>query len=323
MDYAGNVSTYRLKFDPEETYAQAVTEIILSDDRLNILKGSRYELTAMILPENVSDQSLNWTTADEKVAVVDASGVITATGIGTTTITATSVLTPEISASCEDVDLNAVLWDDEGVVNLVSFNVQDVNDYTKIAEDLPYELMAIAPVGDLLVAATGGDPENQRSDIYILDPQNNYEATYFTNGYWMTDMAYSPYFGQYGTVFGTYGPYLSFVDLATGTADLAVDVSGMTNGAYVVGITYLGLMNTQYGYAEGFALMAEDGYIYMVAFLVTGPYAGQVLNGNGPMGYAGFASDSWYFDSLYYYYNEGTDEEYFFYSNFDDRKQFN
>ena len=51
-------------------------------------------------PLTAANKTLQWSTSDEKVATVDQSGKVTATGDGTCTITATSTDGTNISAEC-------------------------------------------------------------------------------------------------------------------------------------------------------------------------------------------------------------------------------
>jgi hypothetical protein len=57
-------------------------------------------LTPTILPTTTTNTVVVWTTTDEKVAIVDAEGVVTAIGVGEATITATTTDGSNLSASC-------------------------------------------------------------------------------------------------------------------------------------------------------------------------------------------------------------------------------
>ncbi|MBR4887087.1 MAG: leucine-rich repeat protein [Muribaculaceae bacterium] len=57
-------------------------------------------LTATVLPETTSNTAVAWTSSDEEVATVDANGVVTAIGIGSAVITATTTDGSDLSASC-------------------------------------------------------------------------------------------------------------------------------------------------------------------------------------------------------------------------------
>ncbi len=63
-----------------------VSEIIISDKTLEMIVDDKYTLTATVLPENATDQSLTWRSSDWAVATVAENGEVTATGVGTATI---------------------------------------------------------------------------------------------------------------------------------------------------------------------------------------------------------------------------------------------
>ena len=65
------------------------TEITVSPSVLTTYVGSTQDLIATILPANASNQTLTWSSSDESVVTV-VNGKITAIGIGTATITATT-----------------------------------------------------------------------------------------------------------------------------------------------------------------------------------------------------------------------------------------
>ena len=77
-----------------------VSGLSLSAEELNLLAGSAAKLSVAVQPWTASDRSVTWTSENEEIATVNADGVVTAIGEGTTTITATSNLNSEISASC-------------------------------------------------------------------------------------------------------------------------------------------------------------------------------------------------------------------------------
>lgn len=52
--------------------------------------GATVQLTATVAPENATDKAITWTSSDDKVATVDANGLVTAVANGTATITATA-----------------------------------------------------------------------------------------------------------------------------------------------------------------------------------------------------------------------------------------
>lgn len=74
---------------PEPTPAVVVpTSVTLEQDGGILNNGMTWTLHATVLPEDAADKTLTWTSADESVATIDDSGVITTHAPGQTTITA-------------------------------------------------------------------------------------------------------------------------------------------------------------------------------------------------------------------------------------------
>ena len=67
-----------------------VTGVSLSSDTLTLKVGESHTLTATITPDNATDQNVTWSSDNESVATVDATGKVTAVGAGTATITVTT-----------------------------------------------------------------------------------------------------------------------------------------------------------------------------------------------------------------------------------------
>lgn len=63
--------------------------ITLSMEKVELNIGETIQLEAKILPEDTTDKTIEWSSFNEEVASVDASGLVTAIGEGTTIITAT------------------------------------------------------------------------------------------------------------------------------------------------------------------------------------------------------------------------------------------
>ena len=67
-----------------------VSEIILDKESILLEKGQNEKLTVEILPENAAETVITWKSSDTKVATVDETGIVTATGGGTAVITAST-----------------------------------------------------------------------------------------------------------------------------------------------------------------------------------------------------------------------------------------
>ena len=75
-----------------------VTNVELDKSTLTLEVGGSETLTATIMPSNATDKSVTWESRNTSVATVDTNGEVTATGTGSTTITAT---VDGKSANCE------------------------------------------------------------------------------------------------------------------------------------------------------------------------------------------------------------------------------
>ena len=72
-------------------YTNPVTDVSLNRTTLLLAKDFTATLTATVAPANALVQDITWTTSDASVATVSESGVVTAVGKGTATITATTL----------------------------------------------------------------------------------------------------------------------------------------------------------------------------------------------------------------------------------------
>ncbi len=77
------------------------TSIALNQTTATLKATETITLIATILPENATDKSVEWSSSDETVAVVDENGVVTAISIGEAVITATTADGSNLSASCK------------------------------------------------------------------------------------------------------------------------------------------------------------------------------------------------------------------------------
>lgn len=75
------------------------SKVYLSSSSLYIESGESAKLTVSFKPSSVSDGSITWSSANEKVATVTKKGVVYAVAAGVTTISATSV--NGVTATCE------------------------------------------------------------------------------------------------------------------------------------------------------------------------------------------------------------------------------
>ncbi|WP_126974002.1 alpha-amylase family glycosyl hydrolase [Gynurincola endophyticus] len=68
-----------------------VTGVTVNPTTLTLQQGLTSAISATIVPSNATNQTVNWTSSNNAIATVDATGKVTAVAIGTATITATTV----------------------------------------------------------------------------------------------------------------------------------------------------------------------------------------------------------------------------------------
>ncbi|MCL2857822.1 MAG: Ig-like domain-containing protein [Oscillospiraceae bacterium] len=105
-----------------ELGSTGAAEIILNKTMATVPVGDTLTLIATVTP---TDSAVTWTSSDESVATVDSSGIVTAVGVGTATITAATA--DGLYAACEVFVVSAsVLPGDvngDGVVDFLDFLV--------------------------------------------------------------------------------------------------------------------------------------------------------------------------------------------------------
>ena len=95
-DIAELTERYITLSDGGTNVVESVT--IAEGEEATVILGGTLELTAVVTPDNLIDNTVVWTTSDELVATV-ANGVVTGRTLGTAVITATSVADPSKSDS--------------------------------------------------------------------------------------------------------------------------------------------------------------------------------------------------------------------------------
>ena len=83
------------------------TSIALDKTEATMLIGETLQLTATVLPENVTNGDVTWSTSDEAIATVE-NGLVTAVAPGNVTITATTADGTELTATCA-ITVNPIL----------------------------------------------------------------------------------------------------------------------------------------------------------------------------------------------------------------------
>ncbi len=182
--YAFGEATIEEEFDP--TLATGIT--VEPEETILVLgHKDNVQLNAEVKPILLEDKSVTWSSEDESIATVDENGLVTAVGVGTTTITATTVAEPHLTDTATirvvEIDANAdirgLIYGDDSVAYWSLFNSDATLDWEKVAEGGYYDSGAL--VGDTIYTVDG-------ESIYAVDA-DTYEVT--TVGGIVSDWCYS------------------------------------------------------------------------------------------------------------------------------------
>ena len=111
-----------------------VDEVRLDETEITVNKGETRSLMATVLPEDASDKTVTWSSSNDRIVRVSASGEITAVAEGTCTITATA---GEKSASCQ---VTVVIPSSGVVLNKTKLNLWIHETEKLIATVLPIDV---------------------------------------------------------------------------------------------------------------------------------------------------------------------------------------
>ncbi|MDE6006967.1 MAG: Ig-like domain-containing protein [Muribaculaceae bacterium] len=89
-----------------------VSEIILNQTSVAIQAGATFEFKATIIPETATNKDISWSSVNSEVASIDATGVVTAHALGTTTII---VLAEDGSGISASATVNVIPTPAEGI----------------------------------------------------------------------------------------------------------------------------------------------------------------------------------------------------------------
>lgn len=73
-----------------EKKSSRVNNITLDKTDITLLKGDKTKITPTITPDTAKNKNVKWSSSNEKVATVSQTGEVTAVGVGTATVTATT-----------------------------------------------------------------------------------------------------------------------------------------------------------------------------------------------------------------------------------------
>ena len=113
-----------------------VESVSLDKTSLELTEGDKATLTATVLPENASNKNVAWSSSDEKVATVSASGEVTAVAPGKAAITVTTEDGAK-TAKCEVTVKAKTIHVESITLNKAELRLEPLDRYTLIATVKP------------------------------------------------------------------------------------------------------------------------------------------------------------------------------------------
>ena len=162
------------------------TAIKLNKENINLIEGEKFSLEVTILPDNTTDKQYTFQSKDEKIAIVDKSGVITAQSPGNTQIEVKSTSgnlkkTCNVSVHEKGIEFSNVEADDitdssamiEGTFVAYGVDVQEIG--------ICYSIKSNPTVGDNKIKST------EKSRISCLIENLASETNYYVRAYAIFD----------------------------------------------------------------------------------------------------------------------------------------
>ena len=117
------------------------TKISLDTTETTIWKGQTITVRPSVYPWTLTDKSVTWQSSDESIVTVE-NGWVTGVGVGTATVTATTVAEPHLTASCvvtveklDTMDLKGLVYDQNGKAYWAEFTSDDPAAWKTVSDE--------------------------------------------------------------------------------------------------------------------------------------------------------------------------------------------
>jgi len=174
--------------------------VVFAKEEADVLLGLTTQLSAAVMPWNLSSKDLIFTSADETIATVDEKGLVTGTGLGSTTIRAASRLDETVYGECTvtvrelEVTMNGLLMDESGTTRFYTWDMS--------GELGPVRGDALDHIPMSVTRVPGTDTfyllDNNTGTMHLLDGSGTELAdpcdVYYQQNFWIWDLAYSTHF---------------------------------------------------------------------------------------------------------------------------------
>ena len=157
-----------------------VTSITLNSTSLRLGVEETAQLTVTsIVPENADDKTITWTSSDENVAIVSASGLVAARSGGTATITATANGGSGVTASCT-VKVSSAQGGGAETIN-ATFDFTNISDFSSWGNSYSEHVVSSNDNGTVTFASASRQtgtitnmPISKGGDVYYVAPKDSF-----------------------------------------------------------------------------------------------------------------------------------------------------
>ncbi len=255
-------STVRLKTDV------GATSLSLDRSEVSALVNTSFRLNPTVYPWCLKDKSINWTSSDTDVAVVN-DGTVTLVGVGTATITATTNASPNLTATCtvtatelDNIRFSAQITGADGRTYWSDTQTDNLSGWAPIyshMESSPYRAGAL--VEDMLYVHDNRKLYRVDADTFVVTDLGE-----IATDWQFTDAAVLPATGELeGGLLAIGNNRIVIMNPEEGTARFFNAPTGSTDP--VVALAYAGPCTYDYGStknlpAQRYYMLTEDGALY-------------------------------------------------------------
>ena len=167
-----------------------VTGITLNNSNIDLIPNETASLSVTVTPEEASDKSVTWTSSDDNVATVDENGNVTAKGLGTATITATSKMENSVSATCNVTVTNPPSTAEIAVVDKDAYIDENNEGYLRILTQVTFPAeKAVEYYGTWFIPADlQSDSKYNKAEVKLNNADNAIES----GNIFASDLRYIP-----------------------------------------------------------------------------------------------------------------------------------
>jgi len=272
-------------------------DVIAVPSEVTLMKGMTAQLHANVMPWNISDNSVTFSSNKPEVATVSDKGVVNAVGIGDAVVTITSVaephLTTEVAVHVVEApvaELRAIIWDEQAKGQASVFNTNKTNEWTAEGEVGRFRWGVL--VGDIVYGSDDKTVMAFDADTYEVTNYGGIASSWIYSDAEVMPQDFVDAFAAMGHNVGPMigpcnnGTFLNMLDPVAGKVLYFNLGDSLFGSDPMVGIAYIG--RTTYTYqgntddnAAMYAIITESGDVYAVNLHHAGSIGWELLGSTG------------------------------------------